>query len=117
MPFLVVLQGGRFRRRWDMGMLILVVFSAVFEPFRAAFVPGATQNTWIQDGSSCDCALNTAPVLRCTARAVGESGGFAWTYNELLDAFYWIDLMLAFWTGYIRDGYEEVRSPRCSNVH
>eukprot|EP01052_Picozoa_sp_SAG31_P016545 SAG31_NODE_1100_length_9905_cov_17.003977_6_plen_349_part_00 len=69
---------GRFRRCWDRLMFLLVVFSAIFEPYRAAFVP------------------------------VQSTSSLAFMHNELLDIFYWIDLVLAFFTGYIANHYELV---------
>jgi hypothetical protein len=63
-------------------MLLLVLYSAVWEPYKAAFLPA--------------------------------SEGF---YQYLVDSCYWLDLLLAFSTGYLRGGYEVVLDKREIALH
>jgi hypothetical protein len=95
-------------------MLLLVVYSAIWEPCDL-FLASERCRTILTAGTTCivvcDCcgwcghrSLNGAACpTRYKAAFLPGNEGF---YQYLVDSCYWLDLLLAFSTGYLRDGYE-----------
>jgi CRP-like cAMP-binding protein len=63
-PGLVIHPHYQPRRYWDFALLVLIIFSAMYDPFKAAF---GKQRYW---------------------------------YDNVIDAVYWFDMLLNFFTGY-----------------